>query len=521
MVSRFREEMAEGHDTRTAVRNTTATAGKTVVFSAAMVAVALSGLFIFPQAFLKSVAFGAISAVGLAALLSVAVLPSIFAMLGPNIDKWSFKKKRTRRRSEQVEGIWGRIPAFAMRHSKLFTVVIVGGMLLMAVPIAGIKLGGMNETYLPPSNQTRVNQEEFTEKFPQFRTDPIKLVIEGDSKTVAAVYKEANAVPGLTAPFQVSRPTKDDVTVLSTGIADRDDNDRIVNALEDINVDGANVYVAGTPALEVESIDALFEKLPWMLLYIVLVSFVLMAMIFGSLIIPAKAVIMNILGTGATLGLLTLIFVDGHGADMFNFTAGPLTSPVLVLIIAIVFGLSTDYEVFLVSRMVEARARGASTDQAIRFGTATTGSIITAAALIMIVVCGAFGFSSIVMMKYIAFGMVIALLLDATIIRMLLVPSVMHLLGTDNWWAPKWVKRLSEKVGHNEQLEASPREATPAARSSRVTVAELSGVDAIAPVPAQRSGEAPARQRNLPFAELMRRVEESRNNPDGGGGGER
>ena len=533
MVSRFREEMAEGHDTRTAVRNTTATAGKTVVFSAAMVAVALSGLFIFPQAFLKSVAFGAISAVGLAALLSVAVLPSVFAMLGPNIDKWSFKKKRTRRRSEQVAGIWGRIPAFAMRHSKLFTVVIVGGMLLMAVPIAGIKLGGMNETYLPPSNQTRVNQEEFTEKFPQFRTDPIKLVIEGDSKTVAAVYKEANAIPGLTAPFQVSRPTKDDVTVLSTGIADRDDNNRIVNALEDINVDGANVYVAGTPALEVESIDALFEKLPWMLLYIVLVSFVLMAMIFGSLIIPAKAVIMNILGTGATLGLLTLIFVDGHGADMFNFTAGPLTSPVLVLIIAIVFGLSTDYEVFLVSRMVEARARGASTDQAIRFGTATTGSIITAAALIMIVVCGAFGFSSIVMMKYIAFGMVIALLLDATIIRMLLVPSVMHLLGTDNWWAPKWVKRLSEKVGHNEKLESSPHEAAPAARSSRVTVAELSGVDAIAPVPAQRPGEAPARQRNLPFAELMRRVEESRENADGranseadtqadgGGGGER
>lgn len=514
MVSRFREEMAEGNDTRTSVRNTTATAGKTVVFSAAMVAVALSGLFIFPQAFLKSVAFGAISAVGLAALLSVAVLPSIFAMLGPNIDKLSFKKKHDRRRSEQVNGIWGRIPAFAMRHSKLFTVVIVGGMLLLAVPISGIKLGGMNETYLPPSNQTRVNQEEFTEKFPQFRTDPIKLVIEGDSKAVGAVYKEANAIEGLTAPFQVSRPTKDGVTVLSTGITDRKDNDRIVNSLEDINVDGANVYVAGTPALEVESIDALFEKLPWMLLYIVLVSFVLMAMIFGSLIIPAKAVIMNILGTGATLGLLTLIFVDGHGADMFNFTAGPLTSPVLVLIIAIVFGLSTDYEVFLVSRMVEARARGASTDKAIRFGTATTGSIITAAALIMIVVCGAFGFSSIVMMKYIAFGMVIALILDATIIRMLLVPSVMHLLGPDNWWAPRWVKRLSEKVGHNEQLESGSHESMRPRSSSRVTVAELSGVDAIAPVPAQRPGEAPARQRDLPFAELMRRMENSRNATD-------
>ena len=176
-------------------------------------------------------------------------------------------------------------------------------------------------------------------------------------------------------------------------------------------------------------------------------------MIFGSLIIPAKSVIMNILGIGATLGMLTLIFVDGMGADLFNFTPGPLMSPVLVLIIAILFGLSTDYEVFLVSRMVEARARGASTDQAIRFGTATTGSIITAAALIMIVVCGAFGFSSIVMMKYIAFGMVIALILDATVIRMFLVPAVMHLLRDDNWWAPRWVQKLSEKVGHNEQLD--------------------------------------------------------------------
>ncbi|KAB1503193.1 MMPL family transporter [Corynebacterium sp. 320] len=447
MVSRFREELAEGADVQTAVRNTTASAGKTVVFSALMVAVALSGLLIFPQAFLKSVAFGAMSAVGLAALFSVAVLPSIFAMLGHNIDKWAIRKNH-KRRSELFFSTWGKIPQFAMKHSKKVVFVVVVGLIALAAPIAGIKLGGINETFLPPDNSTRVAQQDFNQAFPDFRTDPIKLVISGDPSAISPVYQQANQVKGLSSPFKVSQPTKDNVTVLSAGIANRDDYGRVVRELEAIEADGAEVLVAGTPALEQESIGALFQKLPWMLLYIVVVSFLLMALIFGSLIIPAKAVIMNILGTGATLGLLTLLFVDGVGSDLFNFTAGPLMSPVLVLIVAIIFGLSTDYEVFLVSRMVEARKRGATTDTAIRFGTATTGGIITAAALIMIVVCGAFGFSTIVMMKYIAFGMVIALILDATIIRMLLVPAIMHLLGADNWWAPAAVKKASEKLGH-------------------------------------------------------------------------
>lgn len=543
MVSRFREELAEGNDVPTAVRNTTATAGKTVVFSAAMVAVALSGLLIFPQAFLKSVAFGAISAVGLAALLSVAVLPSIFAMLGHRIDKWSVRKA-ARRRDAVVDGVWGAIPSFAMRHSKKIVVFFVGGLIAAAIPIAGIKLGGINETYLPPNETTRVSQDHFNDEFPNYRTDPVKLVITGDNAAVGQVYQQANQVEGLVKGFTVSQPTKDGVTVLSGSIADRDDYQRIVRELEDLDVDNAEVLVAGTPALEAESIQALLMKLPIMLGYIVLVSFVLMALIFGSVIIPAKAIIMNILGTGATLSLLTLIFVNGVGADLFNFTPGPLTSPVLVLIVAIIFGLSTDYEVFLVSRMVEARNRGMTTDQAIRFGTAATGNIITAAALIMIVVCGAFGFSSIVMMKYIAFGMVIALILDATIIRMLLVPAVMHLLRGDNWWAPRWVKTLSEKVGHNENLEGTsapvPNEwpvVTAQPREPKQPIAEsLPAADAgvehddvfepdvdiaepedgfiepgVEPVEPDVPEPAPSHERNLPFHELMARLDQERN----------
>ena len=455
MVSRFREELAEGADTRTAVRNTTSSAGKTVVFSALMVAVALSSLLLFPQAFLKSVAYGAISAVGLAALISVAVLPCIFAMLGHNIDKLTiFRRGRTR--DATVHSLWGKIPTFAMKHSKVITIGIIGLLIVLTIPLSGVKFGGINETYLPPDNDTRTAQADFDEAFPSFRTDPVKLVIDGDNAAVGEVYQKANAVEGLTSEFQVSNPTQDGVTVLSAGVADRDDNERIVEELREIEGSisaDADVLVAGTPAMEVESIEALFDQLPWMLLYIIAVSFILLSLVFGSVILPAKAVIMNILGTGATLGILTLLFVDGVGADLFNFSPGPLMSPVLVLIVAIIYGLSTDYEVFLVSRMVEARAHGASTARAIRFGTATTGGIITAAALIMIVVAGAFAFSDIVMMKYIAFGMIAALVIDATIIRMLLVPAVMYLLREDCWWAPAWITKLSQKIGHNEKLE--------------------------------------------------------------------
>lgn len=454
MVQRFREEMAEGVPVPQAVANTTATAGKTVVFSAAMVAVALSGLFLFPQAFLKSVAYGAISAVALAALLSLTVLPALFAILGPNIDKWSIRRAG-RTREEALNSFWGRIPAWAMKYSKTVTVAISLGLIALTLPLVGIKFGGINETYLPPANETRAAQERFDELFPTMRTDPVKLLIEdgGNPRAVGEVFRQANEVDGLTGRFQIARPTQDGTTVLSAGIADREDNTEVVRQLRDIDVpDGARVYVGGTPTMEVESIEALFDKLPWMILYMVVATFILMALVFGSIILPAKAIIMTALGLGATLGILTALFVDGVGSDLFGFTPGPLMSPVLVLIIAIIYGLSTDYEVFLVSRMVEDRETGASTPHAVRFGTANTGSIITAAALIMIVVAGAFGFSDIVMMKYIAFGMIAALFLDATIIRMLLVPAVMKLLGDDSWWAPKWVKRLSAKLGHGSEV---------------------------------------------------------------------
>lgn len=500
MVSRFREELNRGggQDVRTAVRRATGTAGKTVVFSAAMVAVALSGLLVFPQAFLKSVAYGAISAVGLAAVLSVTMLPALFSLLGHNIDKfmvhrprwagvtgvvaralgrgrqggptgWRSARRRGRSRSyshsraavaapaaaskgskKLSKTWWYRLPNWSMQHAVWVTCAIVGGLLLLALPIGGVEFGGINETYLPPTNQVRTAQSTFDREFPEFRTEPIKLVVtNADNDQLVQVYQQAAQVEGLTGRFTPTSATKDGITVLSAGIVDRAHNQSVVDQLRVIEPPpGVKVYIGGTPALEIESIEALFDKLPLMSFYIVLATFVLMALVFGSLVLPAKAVIMTLLGMGATIGLLTWMFVDGVGANLFGFTPGPLMSPVLVLIMAIIYGLSTDYEVFLVSRMVEARERRAATDVAIKFGTAHTGGIISAAAIIMIVVCGAFGFSDIVMMKYIAFGMIFALLFDATIIRMMLVPAVMHLLQDDNWWAPPWVKSAAGALGH-------------------------------------------------------------------------
>ncbi|MDU7565991.1 MMPL family transporter [Corynebacterium kefirresidentii] len=444
MVSRFREELDKGRSTEEAVATTTATAGQTVVFSAAMVAVALSGLFLFPQAFLKSVAYGSISAVGLAALLSVTVLPSIFGMLGPKIDTWSVR--RTSRTARTIEDTWWyKLPLWAMRHARGLTIAVCGLLIALTLPIMSITFGGINESYLPPNQETRVAQDRFNEEFPTFRTEPVKLVVENASnQQLVDVVMQVRGLNGLTEPMAPTTATKDGTTVLSAGIKDRDDYAKIVHELEQVKApEGVNLYVGGTPAMEVESLDALFHKLPWMALYVVLATFLLMALVFGSFVLPLKAIVMTLLTLGATLGILTLMFVAGLGSGALNFTPGPLMSPILVLIIAIVYGLSTDYEVFLVSRMVEARRRGSTTDEAIAAGTAHTGGIITAAALIMIVVCGAFGFSDIVMMKYIAYGMIFALLIDATIVRMLLVPAVMHLLREDNWWAPSWLRHAT------------------------------------------------------------------------------
>ena len=453
IVSRFREELGDGYTTRQAVRRTVMTAGRTVVFSATMIVASLGGLLLFPQGFLKSVAYGSIATVALAALTAITILPAILAILGPRVDALGLKFMRKTKSSEEIEnGMWGRLTRWVMRNPVKVTVPIVLGLVLLTLPVGNIKFGGINETYLPPDNVTRVAQGEFDSLFPGQRTEPIKLVISNaQGANLAQITNQADNAPGLVEKFTPVGASKDGVIVFKAGLVDRNDSKPAIDYLRSIDVpDGATVLVGGTPAIEQDSISALIDKLPLMAVLVVFIVTLLMFLTFGSLVLPIKAVLMTVLGLGATMGILTWIFIDGNGAGLMNFTPGPIMAPVLVLIISIVFGLSTDYEVFLLSRMVEAREKGASTSEAIRIGTSHTGRIITAAALILIVVTGAFAFSDLVMMKYIAYGMIAALIIDATVIRMFLVPATMKLLGDASWWAPAAMKRMQKKLGLGE-----------------------------------------------------------------------
>ncbi|WP_072804647.1 MMPL family transporter [Rhodococcoides yunnanense] len=453
VVSRFREELGDGRTPQEAVRRTVMTAGRTVVFSATMIVACLGGLLLFPHGFLKSVAYGSITTVALAALTAVTVLPAILAVLGSRVDALGLKFMRKTKSSEEIEnGMWGRLTRWVMRRPVKVAAVIVLGLLVLTLPVGRIEFGGINETYLPPDNPTRVAQAQFDELFPGQRAEPLKLVIEGaQGAALGQITSQANDAPGLVEKFSATGASKDGIIVFKAGLVDRNDAGPAIDHLRSIDVpDGATVQVTGTPAIEKDSIAALVDLLPLTAILVVCIVTLLMFLTFGSLVLPIKAVLMTTLGLGATMGILTWIFIDGHGAGLLNFTPGPIMAMILLLIAAIVFGLSTDYEVFLLSRMLEAREKGASTTDAIRIGTAHSGRIITAAALILIVVTGSFAFSDLVMMKYIAYGMIAALIIDATVIRMFLVPATMKLLGDDCWWAPQWMKRIQQKLGLGE-----------------------------------------------------------------------
>ncbi|WP_225727921.1 MULTISPECIES: MMPL family transporter [unclassified Nocardia] len=456
IVSRFREEIAEGYDTAAAVRRTVMTAGRTVVFSATMIIASLGGMLLFPQGFLKSMAYGAITTVSLAALTAITILPATLGILGKRVDALGLKRFRTTKTTEQIEnGFWGRMTVWVMKHPLKISVSLCIGLLLLILPVQHLVFGGFSEKYLPPDNRVRLAKEQIGALFPERRSDPIELVfVSDDSLAVGQVVKQAQQAPGLVSAFEVPNSrNRPDVFRTTANVADINNAGATIEYLRAMELpDGVTMLVGGIPALQKDSIDALLFRIPIMVVLVLLLTTILMFLTFGSLVLPIKAALMSALGLGSTLGILTWIFIVGHGSGLLNFTPQPIVAPVLVLIIAIIYGLSTDYEVFLISRMVEARAKGASTTEAVRVGTAHTGRIITAAALILLVVTGAFAFSKLVMMQYIAYGMIAALFIDATVLRMLLVPATMRLLGDDCWWAPQWLKRIQRRAGLGEPV---------------------------------------------------------------------
>lgn len=525
IVSRFREELAEGYDVEAAVRRSVMTSGRTVAFSAVIIVASSLPLLLIPLGFLKSITYAIIASVLLAAFLSITVLPAVLGILGPRVDalgvttllkvpflaNWPFSRKiidwfaektqKTKTREEVERGFWGKLVNVVMKRPIAFATPILVVMTLLVIPLGQLALGGMSEKYLPPDNSVRMAQEEFDELFSGFRTEPLTMVIQSDDgkpitdQQLAELRSKAASVSGFTGTDDPSKMwqernaqesgSKDpSVRSIQNGLVNSSDAPAKIAELRDIPAPhGTHVYVGGTPALAQDSIQSLFDNLPLLVVILVLTTTVLMFLAFGSIVLPIKAALMSALTLGSTMGILTWMFVEGgHGSGLLNYTPQPLMAPMIGLIIAVIWGLSTDYEVFLVSRMVEARERGMSTAEAIRIGTATTGRLITGAALVLAVVVGAFAFSDLVMMKYLAFGLLIALLLDATVIRMFLVPAIMKLLGDDCWWAPLWMKRVQQKLGLGE-TELPDERKRPMAQESGEDPRALAGVGALPAAP--------------------------------------
>jgi RND superfamily putative drug exporter len=522
IVSRFREEIAEGYDTEAAVRRTVMTAGRTIVFSAVLIIASSASLLVLPQGFVHSLTYAIFAAVGLAALLSITFLPACLGILGRHVDalgvrtafrvpflrNWKYSRaylnwladrlQKTKTREEVEAGFWGKLVNWVMKRPLAFAIPIAVGMILLVIPLGNLSFGGMSEKYLPPTNAVRQAQEHFDKLFPGYRTEQLTVVIESNNHSkvtdqqVADIRNRISGIGGFTdktweerpcptiagnpcvaGPNGTTVPKDDSVRVIQNGLVNKNDAAKKISELRAINPPkGLTLLVGGTPALEQDSIHSLFDKAPLMLVLLLSATMLLMFLAFGSVVLPVKAAVMSALTLGSTMGVLTWIFVDGHFSRWLNFTPTPLMVVVIALVVAVGFGLATDYEVFLVSRMVEARERGMSTAEAIRIGTATTGRLITAAALILAVVAGSFVFSDLVLMKYLAFGLMAALLLDATVVRMFLVPSVMKLLGDDCWWAPRWARRLQNKLGLGEiDLPDERKRATVNGRPVRPPVA--------------------------------------------------
>lgn len=435
LVNRFREEIAEGHAVPAAIERTVATAGRTVAFSALLLICAFAGMFVFPQAVLRSLGIGAMTAVALAAALSLTVLPALLTLFGARIGR--------ARTSQRTERFWGRIVDAVLRRPGVVTVAVGALLLVLATPLSGLRLGDIDHRALPAGSEMRATVEELTDTFPAASSGATTVLqgVDGSAPGAAAISQTIGAISGLDGVrtvLQVGRA--DDFVVLHAFLTDPDRSEAATDTVRAIRAltppEHTVLRVGGDTAATRDSVDSIVERMPFMVLAMVLATVLLLLAAFRSIVLPLKAVAMAFLSLAATFGVLTWIFADGNLAGLLGVSVGPIAAGMLVLIIAVVFGLSTDYEVFLLSRIVEAHHAGASTAEAVRAGTLKTARVITAAAVLLVIVTGAFTLSPLTPMRFLGLGMIIALVIDATLVRMLLVPALVQLMGPANWWMP-------------------------------------------------------------------------------------
>jgi trehalose monomycolate/heme transporter len=459
MVTRFREELHRQPTVEQAVARTVATAGRTVAVSGVTVALALTSLMLFPVDFLRSMGYGGVATVAVDVLAALVVLPALLAVLGHRVNALRIRRSVQRAPRDEASGVWYRLARSVMRRPLVYVTVITIALLALGAPLLKISWGGTDARTLPAASTVRQVTEVLDSQFPVNSTDPIEALVTGasGSAAVTAYLHRIDALPGVTGT-QVTG-VKGDTVRVDVGYTPAPVSSAARHLVTQIRAlappAGAAVLVGGTTAGLVDELASLGSVLPWMALLVCVSTFVLLFLAFGSVVLPLKAIVMNVLSLGATFGVVVWIFQWGHLSRLLQFTpTGSIDPTMPILMAAIIFGLSMDYEVFLLSRIRERYDQTGDNTVAVAAGLQRTGGVITSLALLLIIVVGAFSASGITFIKLLGVGMIVALLVDASVVRILLVPATMRLLGRANWWAPGPLRRLYARYGFKEETPA-------------------------------------------------------------------
>ncbi|MCO5314920.1 MAG: MMPL family transporter [Solirubrobacterales bacterium] len=466
IVSRYREEIARIGPGVKAMRRTMSTAGRSVLFSALTVAASMAALLTFPQRFLYSMGLGGVLVSLLAAVVALTLLPAVLTLLGGRVNALAprfLERRASQEAAAREEGFWYRLSRLVMSRPLPIAAFAATLLIVVALPALRTHFVSVDATTLPPGDSARVVQETLDRDFPAAANETVRVVVRGDRKAAGKIAAKVAATPGIARvapPRQVGPGLQLIEAPAGTGYMEDPTRKTVDHLRELTGPPGTEVLVTGGTARFTDFQQSLSDHLPLALAIIVLATLVILFLMTGSVVLPIKSLLMNVLTLGAVFGLLVLIFEDGNLSGLLAFESpGGLDQSTPILILAITFGLSTDYAVFLLSRIKEAWDSGLPNNEAIAAGLERTGRIVTAAALLFALAVGAFAISQIVFIKVMGVGTALAVLIDATIIRALLVPSLMEMLGRWNWWAPGPLRRLHDRFGMSES-EPAPESST-------------------------------------------------------------
>ncbi|HTX86374.1 MAG TPA: MMPL family transporter [Streptosporangiaceae bacterium] len=487
MVGRFREELRRQHTVEEALARTVATAGRTVAVSGITVAMALASLLLFPEAFLRSMGYGGVATVIVDMLAALTVLPALLAVLGHRVNALRIRRslpgpvsrtvvsQKAVSQTAEAAGGWYRLARSVMRRPAAYALVIVVVLLALGAPVLHISWGGTDARVLPATAPARQVTEALNRDFPGNVTAPVESLVQFNDPVANSPSRQSHLTAYISTLRQVPGVTGARLTGVRGDTARIDlsygpdplsaQARQIVQRVRGIaSPAGARAYVGGQSAQLVDELSSLSATVPWMALVMAAATFVLLFLAFGSVVLPVKAIVMNVLSLSATFGVVVWIFQEGHLSGPLQFAATGTIDPTMpILMLAIIFGLSTDYEVFLLSRIRERYDVTGHNAEAIASGLQRTGGVITSAALLLVIVVGAFSASGITFIKLMGVGMIVALIVDASIVRVMLVPATMRLLGRANWWAPAPLRRLYARYGIRENDDPVAAPVQPAA----------------------------------------------------------